>query len=242
MASYSPPVQQDLRFIFDTLYSNRHLSTIRTYFSVSDIQTLLGGYVFQSGLPLETLLALGSSKGLYVRFPVVGLSTNENPVYVYSYNRGVLTANPTNINLFRGTCPPIPTCLLNFAGNHNTPVANFPASERDRQRAGTAYSTKFSPFNPPSDSRGSCFGELNESSMCSVRFHPLDAKTPTCQFSCVDGGPATSADSICAASKTRLIFKRIVIPQPIMANPCRDEPETLPQEFPNKNTCQTCDN
>lgn len=140
----------DLRFLFDTLYSNRKISVIDGYFSISDIEELTATHSFQTTIPV--LMSIGSSRGIFLRFLVLSLSTPSDLVYIYKANPNILRANPTNIKLFTGTCPPIPTCLLCIPGTHNIYQSNGMLAESNRQRAGVATSTQFTiGADPPVD-------------------------------------------------------------------------------------------
>lgn len=127
---------QDLRTLFDILYENRKLSIANNYFSFSDIEYLTQDVTtFTSSL--ISLLDKGCSIGLYLRVQVFPAVEFGFPIYVYSYNPNVLTANPTNINFFKTTCPPIPPCLLfNGPGSYNIYQGNGMLAVRDNQRGG----------------------------------------------------------------------------------------------------------
>lgn len=163
---------QDLRTLFDILYENRKLSIANGYFSYSDVELLTKDVTFSS--PLITLLDKGCSLGLFRRIQVFPAEQFSFPIYVYAYNPNVLTANPTNINFFKGTCPPIPPCLLrNGAGPYNMYQGNGMLAVRDNQRSGV--------FSP-----GTRFAGEGQFLTPEYRFYaPLDFDT-TC--SCLDSG------------------------------------------------------
>jgi len=172
-------LKADWRYLFDTLYSNRKLSIVDGYFSLSDIQQLTQGHVFETGESLETLLRTGSSRGIFLRFLIHTLDA-----FIYKANPNVLRANPCNIQLFMGTCPPIPPCLLCIPGTHNIYQSNGMLAESNEQRAGVSTSTRFCiGADPLPDSNMIFYSKLDGSRICSClkkTLIPGEAKRSPC--------------------------------------------------------------
>lgn len=164
----------DLRYLYDVLYTNRALSVIDGYFSLSDIELLTLGHVYETGLTLTQLITIATSKGVWLRFWVSDLSTDTDPVYIYKANPNVLLANPTNINIFlgaAGTCPAVPSCLLAIPGTYQYTKASSWISQRDPGQSSYSFGGYIGPValqhTPNFDHQYFYYGPLQQSRTCS---------------------------------------------------------------------------